>query len=281
MDSSIEQVIMKSCDLPTMPAVAGRVVQLVSNPDATAGQLNKAIMSDQALAARLLKLANSSFYGCLRSINTVTQAIVIIGFSSTKNIVLAASTKDVNKKFGLTEKILHEHSLGVATASHVIAKEIGFKNAEEAFMVGLLHDIGKVVLNNSHPDKFREAIQEVYNQRETSSEVETAIFGFNHAEVGAMVLKKWNFSPEIVNAVINHHSIENVEKGDLYLHRLTLIAATANAFCHKIGIGVREPEDVNLKSLLPVSMLKLPPDRLTVIEENILQANKESQSILA
>lgn len=281
MDSNIQQIIMKSCDLPTMPSVAGMVVQLVSNPDTTAGQLNKAIISDQALAARLLKLANSSFYGCIRSINTVTQAIVIIGFGSTKNIVLAASTKQVHKKYGLIEKMLHEHSLGVATASHVIAKEIGFKNTEEAFMVGLLHDIGKVILNNSHPDKFGEAMQEVYNEGEISSEVETKIFGFNHADVGAMVLKKWNFSMEIVKAVMGHHSLETVDKGDLYLYKLTSVVALANSFCHKIGIGVREPEDLDLKSLLPVSVLRLSPERVSIIEENILKVNEESQSILA
>jgi len=280
MNSGIEQIIMKSCDLPTMPTVAGRVVQLVSDPNTTAVQLNKTIMSDQALSARILKLANSSFYGCVRSINTVTQAIVIIGFGSIKNIVLAASTKEVYKKFGLTEKMLHEHSLGVATASHVIAREIGFNKSEEAFMIGLLHDIGKVILNNGYPDKFMETMQEVYNEGKTAAEVEAKIFGFNHADVGALVLKKWNFSSEMVTAVANHHALHNVEKDDLYLYHLTSIVSLADAFCHKIGIGLRDPEPLDLELSPAVPALRLTPIRLAVIEENIIQANDESQSIL-
>ena len=86
MSNDMEEIIMQSCDLPTMPDIAGKVVQLVSDPNTTADILNKAIMADPAMAARVLKLANSSFYGCLRSVNTLTQAIVIIGFGTIKNI---------------------------------------------------------------------------------------------------------------------------------------------------------------------------------------------------
>lgn len=280
MGDSMEDIIMKSCDLPTMPAVAGRVIQLVSDPNTTADMLNRAIMADQAMSARVLKLANSSFYGCLRAVKTLSQAIMIIGFRSLKNIVLAASTKEVYKRFGLTEKMLHEHSFGAAVAAHHVAKEIGFKNTEEAFLVGLLHDIGKVILNNSDPERFRSVMEKVYNSGCSFSEAENDVFGFTHAEVGALVIRKWKLSPEMEKVVRFHHSIERVEKGDPYLVQLASVVNLADALCRKAGIGVRAPDDIDLPALQSVSLLNLGAERLARVEEGLTASYEEGGGLL-
>lgn len=278
MSNDMEEIIMQSCDLPTMPDIAGKVVQLVSDPNTTADILNKAIMADPAMAARVLKLANSSFYGCLRSVNTLTQAIVIIGFGTIKNIVLAASTREVYKRFGLLEKMLHEHSTAVAMATFHIAREISFKNSEEAYLVGLLHDIGKVVLNNSDSDKFRSVMEEVYNTGRHFGEVEKEVYGFSHYEVGALVIRKWNFSPEMESVIRFQRDLNMLEKGSFAL-QLAASVNLADALCFKLGIGVKEAGEIDIESLEAVSILKLDSAKLASIEEKILKSAEEGEHL--
>ena len=280
MSNNMEEIIMQSCDLPTMPDIAGKVVQLVSDPNTTADMLNKAIMADQAMAARVLKLANSSFYGCLRSVNTLTQAIVIIGFGTIKNIVLAASTKEVYKRFGLVEKMLHEHSTAVAMASFHVASAINFKNKEEAYLAGLLHDIGKVVLNNSDSDKFRSVMEEVYNTGRNFAEVEQEVYGFSHYEVGALVIRKWNFSSEMEAVIKFQRNLEKLEKGDPFVLQLASAVNLADALCFKLGVGVKEAGEIDIESLKAVSILKLDADKLTGIEQNILDSSEGGEHII-
>ena len=280
MSNNMEEIIMQSCDLPTMPDIAGKIVQLVSDPNTTAGMLNKAIMADQSMAARVLKLANSSFYGCLRSVNTLTQAIVIIGFGTIKNIVLAASTKEVYKRFGLLEKMLHEHSTAVAMASFHVASVINLKNKEEAYLAGLLHDIGKVVLNNSDADKFRSVMEEVYNTGRNFAEVEQEVYGFSHYEVGALVIRKWNFSPEMEAVIRFQRDLDKLEKGDIFALQLASVVNLADALCFKLGVGVKEAGEIDIESLKALSILKLDSAKVANIEEKILKSAEEGEHII-
>jgi len=280
MSNDMEEIIMQSCDLPTMPDIAGKIVQLISDPDTTADMLNKAIMADQSMAARVLKLANSSFYGCLRSVNTLTQAIVIIGFGTIKNIVLAASTKEVYKRFGLVEKMLHEHSTAVAMASFHVASVINLKNKEEAYLAGLLHDIGKVVLNNSDADKFRSVMEEVYNTGRNFAEVEQEVYGFSHYEVGALVIRKWNFSPEMEAVIRFQRDLDKLEKGDIFALQLASAVNLADALCFKLGVGVKEAGEIDIEALKALSILKLDSAKVANIEEKILKSAEEGEHII-
>ncbi len=278
MSADLEEIILKSCDLPTMPAVANRVVQMMSDPKTTAEHLNKAIIVDQALAARVLKIANSSFYGCRSTINTVSQAIVIIGFNQIRNIVMAASTKGVYKQFGLTEKMLHDHAVGTAMACYHVEQAAGMKKSEEAFLSGLLHDIGKVILNNTDPDRFRTVMQAVYNDGRDFSEVEQEVFGFDHTDVGSLVIKKWKFSHEMGEMIKHHHHPEELEGGDMYLQRLTAIVNLADSLCYKVGIGTKESQEVDLTQLASVSTLKLDPGQLEKIEVDLKETYEKERA---
>ncbi len=272
MTAKLDEIINRTCDLPTIPSVAGRVIQLVSDPHTTAEKLSKAIIVDQSLVARILKIANSAFYGCLRAIDSINQAVMILGFDTLKNIVLTASMKSVYKRFGLTEKMLHEHSLFTAMAAYHIAKETSFKNQEEVFLAGLLHDIGKVVLNNNVPDKFYMVMEEVYNTGCKFTEIEKDVFGFTHAEVGRLVVKKWNLSQELEEVIRFHHEPERLEKNDPYVFQLTSNVNMADAICRKLGIGLREPEDIDLARHKSCSILKLSIDSLERIEKKAKEA---------
>lgn len=278
MADDIEQIIMKTCDLPTMPAVADKVMRLVADPNTTTDQLQKVISSDQALAARILKIANSVFYASVRKINTISEAIVMIGFNTLRSIVLTASSRDIYKRFGLTEKMLWEHSMGAAISAGMIAKELRIVNQEEAYLGGLLHDVGKVVLNNSDPQKFSKVMERVYNEHISFRMAEQEVFGFSHTDVGAMVIRKWKLSETLEMAIRNQYNPTWLSS-DPNLMKLTAVVNLANQFCLKLGIGHREPvADLLLEQEEAFVILKMDAARLPELLERASKAFEEEKS---
>ena len=279
VSSELDEFITKSCDLPTIPSVAGKVIKLVSDPEVTANDLNKAIMTDVSLAARVLKIANSSFYGCRTTINTVSHAIVVIGFNMIRNIVMAASTKNVYKRYGITEKLLHDHSVGAAMATYLIENVIGQKQSEEAFLAGLFHDIGKVILNNTDPDRFMIVMKEVYNEGRDSTEVEKEVFGFTHSDVGSLVLRKWNFSAELEKVVAQHHHLSEMGEDEPEVRKLIAIVSLADDFCYKLGIGLREPQAIDLTNHPALNIFGIDNEGVLKIEEELPVAYQNERSL--
>ncbi len=272
---------MKTCDLPSMPSVAEKVLRLVSDPDTTAADLQKVINVDQAMTARILKLANSVFYGSIRKVQTVSDAIKVMGFNTLKSIVLMASSRENYRQFGLTEQMLWEHSLGAAIAAGLIAKEVRLRNPEEAFVGGLLHDIGKVVLNNSDPQKFSEAMQKSYNEHTTFRVIEWEFYGFSHADVGALVIKKWKLADSLEMAVKHHHDPGSLAAEPDFM-QLAAVISLADQFCIKLGIGYREPmADLTLEQDEAFKILKLDASRLQELLERVALAYEEERGCFA
>ena len=205
MNNDLDKVIKAAGDLPAMPIVANKVMQLVEDENVTAAELAKIVASDPAVAARIMKISNSPLYGCQRQNQTLPGAIMLMGFNTLKSLVVVAYLKDVFKPVGLTEKMLWEHSFGVALAARTIASDIRVVNPEEAFLAGLLHDIGKLIMHNHDPDKFRRAIEPYYNDGIWFEEAEKTIYPYTHAELGGCVLQKWNSPEVLVKAVTHHH----------------------------------------------------------------------------
>lgn len=252
--SLFARIVQTTGDLPTLPPVANLVLEKMSDPDITAKQLHDVISKDQSLAARILKIANSTFYGCSRNITRVSDAVVIIGFKTIRSLLLTSVLQDMLKSFGLIEKLLWDHSLGCAFGSRIIARSIKFTKVEEAFLSGLMHDIGKVVLNLKVPDKMGLIVKEVYNNPEQNFlEMEEEMMGFNHAQVGQLIAKKWNFAEEIDEAIGLHHQPEQAT----LLPTLSRIVSLANDFCHKLEIGPTRTPELQLMDLDSVKYLRL------------------------
>lgn len=161
--ASLNDVVLKSVELPVLPSTAQKVLSLMSDPDISIEKVKRIIGSDPALAAKILKVANSAFYGGFRNIQNLSQAILRLGLNSVRNIVIATSLKNVYKRFGLTEKLLWEQMIGSAMASNLLARQTRRADAEDAFIGGLLHDIGKVVINNEYPEAYARVMEKVYN----------------------------------------------------------------------------------------------------------------------
>lgn len=252
----LKTIIDTTCDLPPMPLVAGRIVSLASDPETDAKVLERAIQADQALTANVLKIANSSFYGCLRSINTVSSAIVLIGFKGIKSLAVAASLKSFYRRVDLTEKMLWEHSIGSAVAAHILSKKL-YCYPEEAFIAGLMHDIGKVILNNQKNELFSKIMQVSYNDQVPLVEVEKEHLGFTHAEVGGLMIQKWNLSDDLVEAVTFHHNLEGNDPLKTDVLRFAALLDLTNKICAHLGIGYRNPaEGLDFQQLKSVKILK-------------------------
>ncbi|HJV22741.1 MAG TPA: HDOD domain-containing protein, partial [Holophagaceae bacterium] len=141
------ELIANLGDLPPLPQVAAQVLRISADPDATAEDLRKVISTDQALTSQILKISNSAMFGMMREIKTLSQAIMTLGFSTIKSVVIASSAKNLYQRgaVGLQERLLWEHALVTALASRALGKQLKFPRVEEAFIGGLMHDIGKSV----------------------------------------------------------------------------------------------------------------------------------------
>jgi putative nucleotidyltransferase with HDIG domain len=193
--------------------------------------------------------------------------------------VIAASVKQVYKPYGLTEKMLWEHSFGAGLAARIIANEISQVNEEEAFLGGLFHDIGKNIMNFLDNNQFQLAMQICFNDRVTFAEAERQIYSYTHSEVGALVIKKWNFPDFLMNAVLKHHTFDFNDDEDPYRMRLTCVVGLANLFCHKAGIGIREPDEkLDLLRTVPAQLLDINQNTMDFMLENFYEAYEKDKS---
>ncbi|MBK9473354.1 MAG: HDOD domain-containing protein [bacterium] len=239
----LQSIVMTTRDLPAMPQVAAKVLELASDPGTSAGQLQQVISDDQAMTGRILKIANSAMYSCSRRIKTLSEAIVMLGFNSIRSLVVTSAARNLyntrKSRTGLKERLLWEHSIGCAIACRLLAAERIPGLAEEAFLAGLMHDIGKLVLNLRMPEKFDEVVQVVYNENRPFHTTEAELLGFDHAQVGALLVNKWKLSPLLEEAILNHHNPEALTAENPLLLYLDL----GNKMCKKMGIGfIDEPE---------------------------------------
>lgn len=282
MNKELEQAIMAAGDLPTIPIVATKVMRLIESDNVQVDEIAKVVATDPAVAARVLKIANSAFYGCQRQIQTISGAIVVLGFGTLRSLVVAASVKDVYSAYGLSEKLLWEHSFAAAVAARMLAHDTRMANAEEAFLAGLLHDIGKIIMNSIDRDKSQEVVQRCYNENVFFQEIEASVFPFTHAEVGALVVKKWNFPDTLVHAIQYHHALASESEDDQYLKNLTAIVSLADLFCHKLGIGTRTPrEDLDLAATPAAKVLRFGAAEVAQHLARFQQAYEKSKAVLA
>ena len=209
---TLYNIINRVDELPEVPQIAFRAIQLLNNPETDVTDLAEVISSDQALTAKVLRLCNSAYYGLPRKVTTVSEAVVIVGFSSIKSLVLMITTQSSMNKGLLGYKIgpgeFWRHSIATAEAARFLAQHIKYEKPEECFIAGLIHDIGKMVLN-------QHALPEVYRATNLSQKehlpvhvAEERILGFDHAGIGAALAERWNFPPVLVESLRRHHSFE-------------------------------------------------------------------------
>lgn len=268
MSKELEKAILRAGDLPTIPLVAIKVMKLIEKENASVDELAKIVAADPAVAARVIKISNSAFYGCQRQIKTLSGAIVILGFNTLKSLVVAASIKEVYKPFDLFAKRLWEHSFGAALAARIIAINTRLANEEESFLGGLFQDVGKIIMNNLDREKFQTVMQKCSDEGASFEEIEKTVYQFSHDAVGAYVMKKWNFPETLIKAILHHHQVNFSTVDDIYLIRLVCIIGLADMFCQKLGIGENEPrENLDLSKSSAAQLFNLEESRIAQLLE--------------
>ena len=272
-----EDIVGDVGDLPPMPIVAVKVLEMLQDQDTTMKQLAEVVSLDAAVSARMLKITNSSMYGLTRQITTLQNALVMLGERTVRSLVLASSMSSVNKSYGLLEKMLWEESVGCALASRFISTKLGVSNPDEAFLAGLFANLGKVIRNNNDPERYRELVEAVYNGAGDYFTLEQEVFTAPYSVVGAAVLSSWEIAPLLVYAVHYHISVEGTN--DKEVLDLAAVVNLASYVCLSLGIGQREQVEVDFSQVPSVDYLEVDAEMLESIKEEfeeVFEQNRDS-----
>jgi putative nucleotidyltransferase with HDIG domain len=230
-EKTLQETILEGVkELPPMPEVVFKIQRLISTSDSDAKKIAGVIETDQALATKVLKVANSAYYGMSGKISSIQHASVLLGYEALGEIVTAAGAESIlNGKlpgYGYESKDLWMHSLAVAFGSKIIANIKNPALAGEAHTAGLIHDVGKIILDGYILNKKEEIESFLEKEEKTFFDAEVQFFGFDHARIASEVCRKWKF-PEGINSAIKYHhqpSAANESELAYILHMADYIA---------------------------------------------------------
>jgi putative nucleotidyltransferase with HDIG domain len=214
MSQPLEKVLREIGELPAMPVVAQRVIELSNNERSSAEQMARVISSDQGLSTRLLKMANSALYGSPQTVDSVNQAIVRLGFDTTERIVVQAAVREMFRPVDELDERLWDHAVRSAIAACIVARTSRAALADEALTAGLLHDVGKTIMKLHDPKRYATVVGEARNTGRWS-QPEWDAFGFEHTEAGALVLAHWGLSLRLALVAHHHHATELFDSSDV------------------------------------------------------------------
>jgi putative nucleotidyltransferase with HDIG domain len=206
---TLEEVVEKTPDLPALPAATLAVMRESQAANATAHSVARYLSQDQALTARVLRLANSAFYGMHRKVSSADEAVVVLGMRAVRNLAMIASTYHWMDKplkgYALEPHEFWEHSLSTAVAAQVIAQNLSVGSTELAFTCGLLHDLGKVALSAWFENRSITLSAIAAKLDLTMEQTEQRVLGFDHQQVGGKMAETWNLPKPMVEAIRYHH----------------------------------------------------------------------------
>ncbi len=235
-EEAVNKILGKIKALPTLSLVVAKVIQVVSNPLTSASDLSKIITVDQALTAKVLRLANSAFYGFPFRIKNITQAVSILGFDTIRNLALTVSVYKVftgENDSEFSHQDFWKHCVGVAICASLLARRIKYKSPEGAFTAGLLHDIGKNFFEQYMNKEYREVLKYAKEKNKSIYLAEQEKLSIDHAIVGKMMAEKWNLPHELAAGIAAHHHPEKEEEETVMAH----IINVADIICKKQSIG--------------------------------------------
>lgn len=205
----IKKRILSIENLPTLPTVAMEVMSLVRNPDSSMADIVKVIQNDPSITTKILKIANSAFYGMRQRIDTINRALVVLGTNEISNLVTSIAvfkTFPVNPdKPSFDRKKFWSHCALSGEIAKSISIKLGMKTMSEVFTAGLLHDIGKIILDQYFHDDFIEALDLSYSQKLPLYETEKSQFGVTHAQIGGWVSERWKLPRNLIDCILYHH----------------------------------------------------------------------------
>ncbi len=279
MPMSPQDLIANLGELPPLPQVATRVIRMSADTESSTEDLQSVIGLDQALSAQVLRVANSAMFGRVREVTTLTQAIMTLGFSTTRSVVLASSVKNLFNRgpVGIQERTLWEHALVVALTGSAFSKALRFSATEEVFLAGLMHDIGKSVLALKFPDGYGNLLRQIRDEDEDGLSLELDTFGFDHAMVGEALLSSWNLSESLQTAVRWHHDpLQAVQE----FRKLVALVALGNQMALDLQIGLGKPDSLAGATWEAMDILKLDDTTFQAHRTSALEALARDKALL-
>ncbi len=223
-DAIKKKIMQRMKNLPPLPVVTQKLLQVINDDLSSASDVNDVLAADQALAGKVLKLANSSFYGQSKEVSTITRAVVVLGFSGVRNLALGLGAVQALQKLGGDLDMEHfwGHALASAAGAQAMAPVIGQAiDVEEAFIAGLMHDIGQIVLASAAPEEFSAVMA---SDAANLINIEKETYGMSHTQVGQKLLQYWQLPEPLSSSVRFHHSIQTVTSGEQPLTALVALA---------------------------------------------------------
>lgn len=264
--------------LPTLPVVTNNIIVTARSAETSAKDLANFIVNDQAISSRVLKIANSSYYGMCQQIDSISRAIVVIGFKEIVSLALgmgvfsALSSKEQGGLLDMTE--LWKHSIAVGFAMKKVAKKTGRASDESTVLVGLLHDIGKIIFSSYFPDEYEEVLKRATTDEEPLHKLERKILGLDHAEMGYRLMEHWKFPADIAEPLHYHHNPSECPDG-----HMALVVNMANLIAHKSGIGESCSNGTdNYHTVL--SRLRLPHETVVTLAKELESERAEVEGFL-
>lgn len=276
----IEKINYNIRKLPTLPTIFSAISDAMSDPMITNEEIAKIISGDQASTFKILQVANSAFYGFRNRIDTISQAIMVLGFNEVRNIVLALSVINLFSKekemVNFNPVNFWAHSIGVGIMTRMVGKECGLTNLENYFISGILHDIGKLFFYIYAGKEYAEVLRTVDEKNCSLCSAETDVFGFDHAYIGAQVAERWHLSHNVINA-IKYHQVGPI--GEKYSN---LIAAVhiSNIFAQMMELGNPGDELIPVPNLKAWDVLNLQNDSFDRISKVLLSDFEQTVNLL-
>lgn len=233
---SLDAVVGRIEEMSSLPHVAMKVLETAQDPESGAADLKRIVETDPSLSARVIRVVNSAAMGLRTNVGNLYQAISLLGFSNVRNLALTASVSQLFQSDDLIgaykRSALWRHLISVGIGARLVASRRRLANFEDAFLAGLLHDIGIVLLDEHAHEQFCEVMKGLQDDQ-SLAEVEQSVMGFTHVSLGEQVAVKWNFPPVIRGAIRYHHASQLYKGADSEIVRCVEIA---NVICTMKGI---------------------------------------------
>lgn len=279
----VQAAIQEISHIATLPEVTLKIIRLVEDPDSTAQDLNKIITNDPALGARILKVVNSAFYGLPGQIGSINRAIVLLGLNAVKNIAIAASLAKLFRGGRICGQFdardLWLHSVAVATGTRLLAAKVGLGLPDEAFLAGLIHDLGIMVEVQARRPQFVEALERRQSDPGlTLRAAETLCIGANHEQFGAALCRLWKFPLSFFYVTGFHHRPMELADANRTLCGLVHVADIVAAR-HKLGYtGSVEAADFDREL---IDSLRLTTAQIDEVLAELPAAVEETKALFA
>ncbi len=237
------QVLEKVEQIPPLPAAVQRIIELTQDIEADEQEIIQVITMDEALTGRILHVANSAFYGFSQRIGTVSQAVMVLGLRGLRNLTLAIAAMQFNfgkpkdDVFGVDRAEFWRHSVAVATISNELSKMLRYGEADETFVGGLLHDIGKVVLLGFFEDEYVQVLNKAAQSEKPLYEFEREAFGVDHAGVGRDLCRHWNIPPILTRMVAQHHLPQQIKGNPTEEDRRIFLVRASDNIARWLRVG--------------------------------------------